>query len=160
MNMQQKGRSNRMLQSERHDTYKHRGKYTEPTICSGCRAVFHGGRWSWGGAPKGAHKAVCPACLRIADRFPAGRIEIRGPFFKEHREEILNLVRNEEAAEKKERPMERIMTIGEEGEHTFVTTTGTHIARRIGESLAHSYQGEFDFRYGDNEDFIRVNWSR
>jgi hypothetical protein len=161
MDMRPKERKNKkMIQPERHDTYKNRGKLHEPTVCSGCGVVFSEGRWSWVKAPQGAHKAVCPACMRIADRFPAGRIEIGGAFFKEHREEILRLVRNVEAQEKKERPLERIMAIAEDGEHTIVTTTGIHVARRIGESLSSSYQGEFDFRYGDGEDSIRVTWSR
>ncbi len=161
MNRQQKSRTNtKMIQPERHDTYKDRGKLHEPTVCSGCGAVFLDGRWSWATAPRGANKAVCPACLRVADRFPAGRVEIGGGFFKEHREEILRLVRNVEATEKKERPMERIMAIADDGDQTIVTTTGIHVARRIGESLSHSYQGEFAFRYGDGEDSIRVSWSR
>jgi NMD protein affecting ribosome stability and mRNA decay len=161
MDMRPKERNNKkMIQPERHDTYKNRGKLHEPTVCSGCGVVFSEGRWAWVKAPQGAHKAVCPACMRIADRFPAGRIEIGGAFFKEHREEILRLVRNVEAQEKQERPLERIMAIAEDGEHTIVTTTGIHVARRIGESLSSSYQGEFDFRYGDGEDSIRVTWSR
>ena len=72
----------------------------------------------------------------------------------------MNLVRNVEATAKKERPLERIMAIENDGDQAVVTTTGIHVARRIGESLSHSYQGEFDFRYGDGEDSIRVSWSR
>jgi predicted Fe-S protein YdhL (DUF1289 family) len=160
MNIQHKARSGKMIQPGRHDTYKNLGKLHEPTVCSGCGVVYLDGRWSWAGAPKGAHQAVCAACQRIADRFPAGRIEIGGAFFKEHRDEIMRLVRNVESTEKKERPMERIMAIADDGEQTVVTTTGIHVARRIGESLSHSYQGKFDFRYGDGEDSIRVTWSR
>ena len=103
---------------------------------------------------------VCAACRRIADRFPAGRVEIGGAFFNDHREEILRLVRNVEAAEKKKHPLERVMAIEDNGEKVLVTTTGIHVARRIGESLSHSYQGEFAFNYGDGEDSIRVSWSR
>jgi hypothetical protein len=160
MNSQQKARGDKMLQAERKDTYKSRGKLPDPTVCTGCGVVYHEGRWSWAAAPQQAHKAVCPACQRIADRFPAGRIELAGDFLREHREEILNLVRNEEAAEKKERPLERIMAIADEGGQLLVTTTGVHLARRIGESVSHSYQGEFAFRYGDGEDSIRVTWKR
>jgi hypothetical protein len=94
-------------------------------------------------------RAVCPACRRIADRFPAGRVELSGEFLRDHREEILNLVRNAEDAEKSERPMERIMAITEEAGRALVTTTGIHVARRIGEALSRSYQGELDYRYGD-----------
>jgi hypothetical protein len=160
MNIQHKPRSGKMIQPGRHDGYTHLGKLHEPTVCSGCGAVYLDGRWSWAGAPAGARKAVCSACQRIADRFPAGRVLLGGAFFKEHRSEILNLVRNVEATEKKERPMERIMAIEDDGDQAVVTTTGIHVARRIGESLSHSYQGEFDFRYGDGEDSIRVSWSR
>lgn len=161
MDMQPNARShNKLIQPQRHDTYKNRGKLHEPTVCSQCGAVYLDGRWSWAAAPSGARKAVCAACQRIADRFPAGRIEIGGAFFREHREEILRLVRNVEATEKKERPLERIMAIADDGEQAVVTTTGIHVARRIGESLSRSFQGEFDFRYGDGEDSIRVAWSR
>jgi hypothetical protein len=56
--------------------------------------------------------------------------------------------------------MERIMAISAKEDHTLVTTTGIHLARRIGEALKHSYQGELDFIYGDAEKSIRVSWSR
>lgn len=161
MNTRQNSRSsNKMIQPQRHDTYKNRGKLREPLVCTGCGAVFLDGRWSWAAAPQGADKGICAACQRIADRFPAGRIEIGGAFFGEHRQEILNLVRNVEAAEKKERPLERVMGVEEDGGRAVVTTTGIHVARRIGESLAHSYQGVYEFRYGDGEESIRVSWSR
>lgn len=150
----------KMIQPQRHDTYRSRKKHLEPTVCGGCGAVFLDGRWSWAEIPREARTAVCSACQRIADRFPAGRIEIGGLFFREHREEILNLLSNVEAIEKRERPMERIVAISDFDGQTVVTTTGIHIARRIGESLFRSYQGEFDFHYGAGEDSIRVKWSR
>ena len=158
--MLQTARRDKMIQPERHDVYRNRGKYQEPTVCGDCGALYEGGRWSWGKAPAGAARAVCPACRRIADRFPAGRVELSGDFYRDHRDEILNLVRNAEAAEKAERPMERIMAIADEAGRALVTTTGIHVARRIGESLARSYQGEMDYRYGDGEDSIRVVWAR
>jgi len=40
------------------------------------------------------------------------------------------------------------------------TTTGVHIARRIGESLSRACQGDYSFQYGDAEKIIRVFWSR
>jgi hypothetical protein len=41
-----------------------------------------------------------------------------------------------------------------------LTTTGIHIARRIGETLTKSYQGNFSFHYIDGEKSIRVFWER
>lgn len=77
-----------------------------------------------------------------------------------HMKEILNLIRNAEKQEKGEQRMERLITILDEEEHTLITTTGIHLARRIGEALSHAYQGNLDFTYGDAEKSIRVTWSR
>ena len=57
-------------------------------------------------------------------------------------------------------PLERIMAIKDGKDGTIVTTTGIHIARRIGESLARAYNGDFSFQYADDEKSIRVYWQR
>jgi len=154
------GRRDRLIQEERHDSYQERGKWPEPTVCSECGAVFMEGRWSWWEAAADAHAVVCPACQRIKDAFPAGRLEIRGGFFETHREEITHLIRHLEAQEMASHPMERIMAVAQDDDCTLVTTTGIHLARRIGEALLHAYQGDLDFVYGDSEKSIRVAWSR
>jgi len=160
MEKSQYARMDRLVKEKRHDTYREPGKWTEPTMCTECKALFMDGRWSWKKPPVDSNKVVCPACKRIADNYPAGRIEIKGPFFKRHREEILNLMRNEEEQEKREHPMERIMSVVDEEDYTLVTTTGVHIARRIGDALSRAYQGDLDFQYGDAEKSIRVYWHR
>ncbi len=110
--------------------------------------------------PPESATVVCPACQRIADNYPARHLTIKGAFFAKHREEIFNLIRNMEKQEKGEHPMERIMAIVDEKDHTMLTTTGIHLARRIGEALSRAYQGDFDFTYGDGEKNIRATWSR
>lgn len=154
------GRKDRLIKEKRNDTYKNREKWSEPTRCSVCGAVFTKGRWAWEKTPENAHEAVCPACRRILDHYPAGTIEIKGDFFESHREEILNLVRNVEKAEMGEHPLERIMAIRDENGHTVITTTGVHIARRILEALARSYEGKSSFQYGDGSKSIRGFWER
>ena len=159
--MQQEPRSTKKrIEQERQDTYKNRGKLSEPTVCSGCGAVFVNGRWTWAAAPLGAHKAHCPACQRIADRLPAGRVEMGGAFLREHREEILHLVRHTEAKARAEHALERIIEVKEEGDRTVVTLTDSHLTHGIGEALRHAYHGEFDSRYTDEGDLLRAAWSR
>lgn len=160
MDKSQYSRRDRMIQEKRHDTYRERGKWPDPTVCGECGSLFQDGRWSWNRATKEANKVVCPACQRIVDNCPAGYVEIRGGFFKGHREELLNLIRREEELEKGEHPMERIISIVDEENHTLVTTTGVHIARRIGKALSRACQGNLSIRYGDDEKSIRVYWSR
>lgn len=160
MDKSQYGRRDRLVQEKRHDTYREDKKWPEPTACTECNAVYIEGRWTWYEPPSKANKVLCPACQRIAENYPAGYLELRGSFFKKHHEEMLNLIRNEEKQEKGEHPLERIMDITEENEHTMITTTGIHIARRIGEAVSHAYQGDLSFTYGDGEKTIRVLWDR
>lgn len=159
MNLKQ-GRQDKLIQEERHDTYREKQKWPEPTICSECNAVFIEGRWTWNEPADNANAIVCPACQRIKDGFPAGYLEIKGGFFGSHQEEMLNLIHNTEALEKGERPMERLMAITTEEDQTLITTTGIHLARRLGEALKRAYQGDLDFVYGDGEKIIRMTWVR
>jgi NMD protein affecting ribosome stability and mRNA decay len=153
-------RQDKMIKEKRHDVYRDREKLPEPTLCTDCGALFTGGRWTWKETEAEANKATCPACRRIADRLPAGTIEMRGEFFDSNRDEIINLVRNIEKQQKGEHPLERIMEITDSRGRTVVTTTGIHVARRIGEALSRSYKGEFSFQYGDGEKTLRAFWAR
>ena len=149
------------LRPERvHDTYKLRGKLAEPTVCTKCGAVFHNGRWQWSDRPPGAHEVVCPACQRIADRYPAGFVHLGGTYFAAHRDEIVKLLRHREEREKGEHPLARIVAIEEVPEGVVVTTTDIHLARDLGEAVHHAHQGELDFHYNEGENLLRVNWQR
>jgi len=156
----------RMLQHEQllqelvHDSYKSKRKLPEPARCPDCGAVYRHGRWSWGAAEPGAHEARCPACHRVHDRFPAGYLRLRGEFFEAHRDEVLGRVRRCEEAEKRDHPLERIMAVEPDREGVMVTTTGAHLARRMGVALHDAYKGELKFRYNKEDNLLRVSWSR
>jgi NMD protein affecting ribosome stability and mRNA decay len=154
------GRKDRLIKQKRHDAYQDSIKLPEPTLCTKCNAVFSDGRWSWKKVTKHINQTICPACRRIEDNYPAGFINVKGSFFKEHRENVLGLIHNIEKQEKSDRPLERIMKIKEEKNQTLVTTTGIHVARRIGEALSRSFKGDLSFQYSEAEKIIRVNWSR
>ena len=153
-------RRDRLIQEQRHDTYRSRGKLPEPTVCPGCGAVYRGGMWRWEAAQEGAREHTCPACLRIEDNYPAGMVSMSGQFLDQHREEILGLVRNEESKEKSQHALERIMRIDERADEFVITTTDIHLARRIGEAVQHAYAGELDYHYQQDENRLRVTWSR
>ena len=143
-----------------HDSYKAGRKLPEPTRCPDCGAVFQDGRWIWGTAPAGAHAERCPACHRIHDKFPAGFVTLKGAFLQAHRDEILHLVRNHEAKEKGEHPLQRIMSIVDSADGIVVTTTDTHLARDIAQALHNAYKGEFEFHYNKEENLLRATWTR
>jgi NMD protein affecting ribosome stability and mRNA decay len=153
-------RKDRLIKDRRKDVYVDQVTFKDPAICNKCNAVYTSGRWTWKTTEEYITKTTCPACRRINDNYPAGQIEIKGNFYSLHSDEILNLVNNVEQLEKTERPLERIMSINKSKGRTVVTTTGIHIARRIGEALSRSYQGNYTFRYADGEKSIRVFWER
>ena len=153
-------RKDRLVAEQHKDVYREKEKFPESTQCKECGALFTGGRWTWKKTHEKVYVHICPACRRRADSFPAGIIEIRGNFFKEHKDEILNMIYNVEKAEKEEHPLERIMNITQNNHHVQVTTTGIHIARRIGEALAKSFNGENSFHFSNDDTLLRVIWER
>ena len=153
-------RAARVYDELRHDPYEPRGKYSEPSYCTDCGAVFRRGRWSWGDTPQGARGILCPACRRTRDKLPAGTLTLEGDFVAAHHDELTHLVRNEEKLEKAQYPLHRIMAVDEAPGRIVVTTTDIHLARRIGEAVRSAYQGELDLDYGKDEYSLRARWRR
>ena len=153
-------RLDRQIEETVHDPYKERHKPPEPAVCPTCGVVFEHGRWHWKARPASAQEHLCPACRRVKDEYPAGYVSLEGDFLREHRDELLHLVRNEEKRAKEEHPLERIIDVRQDGDKTVVTTTELHLARRIGDALHHAYQGTLEIKYSPDEYLVRVYWSR
>jgi hypothetical protein len=149
-----------MFSQGRIDPYERKKKLPDPTRCPSCGALFVGGRWTWEIADQPAHEELCPACQRIRDKVSAGVIRLSGPFFHEHRDEIENLINNQEKMEKERHPLERLMSMKYEDGSLRIETTGIHLARRIGDALNNAYQGKLDLEYLEGERKVRVNWER
>jgi len=142
------------------DPYQSRGKYPEPSACTGCGAVFTNGRWQWGIAQPESHKHLCPACQRIHDRMPAGIVTLSGDFLVQHQQEILGLVHNIEAREKSEHPLQRIMNITHNDHSITIQVTDFHITHSIVQALKHAYQGEASETHVEKDGVMRASWSR
>ena len=160
MDKRASNRQDRLIKERRHDAYRRRTKLQDPTVCTECGALYTTGRWTWQEPPENANKITCPACRRQSEKFPAGVVHLGGGFFYDHREEIMNLVHNVEKLEKNERPMELIMHVEKDNGNTMVTTTGVHVARRIGEALSRAFKGDLSYQYGSEDQSIRVDWQR
>lgn len=120
-------------------------KLLEPTVCPQCDAIFMEGRWRWGPVPVSAHQVVCPACQRMQDNEPAGYVVLAGPFFHDHRDEIINMIH--EQAERNDIAM-------------MITTTDIRLAHYLGAALHHHYQGDLEYRDNPAHDLLRVHWTR
>ena len=163
-------RHEQLLQERVHDTYRRGAKLPEPARCRDCGAVYRRGRWQWdraGKTPRTAGPAGeaprpvrCPACSRVREGMPAGYVSLSGAYQRAHRAEILRRVRRCEADEKHAHPLQRIMTVSAAGGDLVVTTTDSHLARRLGETLVKAFKGSSEYRYGREDNLLRVSWSR
>lgn len=154
------GRKDRLLKEMDHDPYHSKQKIPEPSVCSECGAVFHKGRWSWDERPADAHEVLCPADQRIRDRVPAGFLTLGGDFLTQHKDEIMNLIRNKAEQEGKAHPLKRIMGMEEQEGKLVFTFTDAHLTRGIGEALHSAYEGELDYEYTKEDIMLRVTWQR
>jgi len=155
---QQKRYGARVLDDVRHDPYEPRGKY--PAMrCGTCGAVYNAGRWQRSGG-QGAPTGTCPACRRIADRMPAGRVTLEGPYAAQHQAELLRIAQHEAEAEGAAYPMHRIMGIEPLPNAIEITTTDIHLPRRIGEALKRAHDGELMIAFSEDAYEIRVQWRR
>ncbi len=159
--MPNSNRKDRLIKEYIHDPYFTKEKFHDPSICKRCGVVFHDGIFQWmEPPPANAEKMICPACRRIEDRYEGGVVVLEGEFMQNHKDEIMNIIRNTEDREMKYRPLERIIEIKDEGDRIVVTTTYEHLARAIGEAVHRAYKGNLNIQYPEGSKYVRVHWIR
>jgi NMD protein affecting ribosome stability and mRNA decay len=137
----------------------------EVAVCRNCGAVYYQKRWFFESQPgllKGrtVRSVTCPACQKEEDSFPGGVISLSGDFLMPHREEILHLVRSEDARAKRINPLERIISIKDNLKSVEIQTTSDRFAQRIGMEIHRAYKGDVTYNWSRDEKFIRVKWRR
>jgi len=136
-----------------------RGKLTG---CPSCSASYREGRWTWTAAPVGSHEQVCPACERIAARYPAGVLHVGGGFATSHRDDLIGLIRNVEERERSQHPLKRVMAIEDEDGGFLVETTDAKLVQTLGRALRKAYAGRLEHppTSSDRENLVRIRWTR
>jgi NMD protein affecting ribosome stability and mRNA decay len=142
------------------DPYQLQQKPQDGTACPQCGVAFTGGRWSWRSDEPPTKRELCPACRRINERFPAGVLTLKGPFVREHRDELVRMARHQETLEKDEHPMNRIMAVEELDDGLEIATTDIHLPKRIGELVKRTWKGRLATRFEKDGYFVRVSWTR
>ena len=139
----------------------------ENALCKRCHALYQSKRWrfdeelyqkmnEWNSTTK----VLCPACQKIKDKFPGGIVTLKGTFLREHKDEIINMIKNEEERAMGFNPLERIIEITDISEGMELTTTNEKLAQRIGKSLHSAYQGSVGYKWSQDTKLVRVNWER
>ncbi len=139
----------------------------EVAICRDCTAVYQKKKWFLDPrlyekkkAQKNINWVICPACKKTKENVPGGVVTLKGDFLQQHKEEIMNLVHNEDERSKKYNPLKRIMKINEKGNAIEILTTEGRLAYRIGSILFKAYDGEVEYKKHENTKFMRVEWRR
>ena len=150
------------------DSYIPRKSAPSVGVCPKCHAIRRNKRWhldekEYTALARKSGAAVlerCPACRKIADGFPSGVVLLRGGYLREHRDEILKLVRNEEKRAMGINPLERIISVTEENGKMEIATTDEKLAQRIGRELRKACRGTLEYKWSEDSKLLRVNWVR
>ena len=149
------------------DPYLPGGHFQDGSVCTQCGAVFQKQHWTLDAEKRnllvgsgGAIDVVCPACKITTERNPQGIVTLSGDYLAQHRDDILNLVRNEEERGMSDNPLERIINIREEGEALVIETTNEALAQRIGRRVHKAHSGDVEYKWSGGNHLVRVNWQR
>lgn len=159
------GKRDRTITNE--DPYHPEEGLKEPAICDGCGALYRNRRWQLDAqaaevesANPEVSRVSCPACQKIAEKYPEGIVTLRGAYLWEHEEEIRNILRNEESRAMSQNPLQRIMRMEREGDELIIETTEQKLAERLGKVLHRAHQGALSVTWSDDHRLCRVGWER
>jgi len=150
------------------DPYLPRGASQKTSVCGGCHSVYKSKRWYadpdlYDAAIKVPDTAtmVCPACLKIRDNFPGGIVTLKGDYVLLHKHDLMNLIKNEEARAHGFNPLERVMSVSENGKGSIIiSTTNEKLAQRLGRAVKKAFHGEVTYRWSHDNKLARVDWVR
>lgn len=149
------------------DPYLSDGHREDGTVCSQCGAVYHNHHWTLDEAQRDVllaagtpNQVICPGCKKFNERNPHGIVTLRGDYWPQHREDILNLIHNEEGRGMNTNPLERIMDIREDAGALIIETTNEKLAQRIGRSVHSAHKGNVEYKWPDGNRLVRVDWER
>src|SRR3990170_2294453 len=145
----------------------HKGFHPLTTFCCGrWHGIYRNKRWSMDESLYERRKSdkktlsiLCPACQKIRDRYAEGFVTLKGDYLKEHKQDILNLIKNEEERAMGYNPLERIVEIKDRGNVVDITTTHEKLAHRIGKKMRKACQGDLEIKWTQDR-ITRVVWER
>lgn len=134
-------------------------------VCPGCHAIYEKKRWHLDEAryiqltgKREAKLTPCPACRKIKDGYAEGILDLRWAGLKVHEDEVLGLLRKEEAKARRVNPLERIMTVERRAGEWQVTTTNVTLAQRLGRELERAFHGKTRYHWAHGDKLARVVW--
>lgn len=136
------------------------------SICTDCRAVYMNKRWYADNGvyesvikTRGSTEIVCPACRKIRDNFPGGVLTLKGAAGAAFRDDLMKLIKNEEHRARGINPLERVMSVEENGRgDIIINTTNEKLAQRLGRAVKKAFHGDVTYRWSHDNKLVRVDW--
>jgi len=139
----------------------YRSEYPDYSYCTQCGIGYIGKHWKLNPEKKfKKNPIICPACKKINDGYFEGILFIKGRFSQDHKEEILNLLKNEEKKLRARSLLPKIGKIEESNGAITVYTTDDKLAYRLGKAIYQAYKGEISIKWSEGNHFTRVYWER
>jgi hypothetical protein len=152
---------------DQNDPYIPEFHIPDGSVCVRCGAVYNNQHWNRDNQRAGllvasgaANEVICPGCTIVEERNPQGILTLSGDYCAAHREELLNILRNEEQRGIQTNPLERIIDIREEKDALIVETTTEKLAQRMGRAIHSAHKGTLDYRWPDGDHLARIYWAR
>lgn len=139
------------------------GKVKEGAVCNVCSLIYHHKRWIKSEvlqlhSNERGKETLCPACAKIKYSKPGGIVSIKWNNVKEHREELLNLIKNVGERAISINVLDRIIKVKENKNNVEVETTSGVLAQRIGRAIEKAYHGTLCYIWSKKEKLVRVKW--
>jgi hypothetical protein len=103
-----------------------------------------------------ARATLCPTCLQIDNQQYDGEVILRGAKVMQQKQEVLNLLRNEEMRMRESNPLVRLASIEERDEEIYVLAINPNFAQRLGKAVQSAIGGELEIQNLPGESFSRV----
>jgi NMD protein affecting ribosome stability and mRNA decay len=149
------------------DPYLPDAGHKEPAVCQSCQAIYRQKRWQLDPAEATLLAAdpnvlwvTCPACQKVAERYPEGILTLRGSYLWNHEAEIRNIIDNAVARVSARNPLERIIRMERTDDALVIETTDNKLAEQLGRSLQKSHSGELQIDWQGTPVVCRVQWER
>jgi len=149
------------------DPYMPDAGLKEPALCQTCQAIYRQKRWQLD--PELASRLAddpaiqwvnCPACQKVAERYPEGILTLRGNYLWNHEAEIRNILDNAVTRFSTRNPLERIIRVQRSEDALVIETTDTKLAEQLGRLLQKAHSGDLQIDWQGSPRVCRVQWER
>jgi hypothetical protein len=139
---------------------------SDPTLCTGCGAVYHRKTWrrsrrrTLAALRQEAPLALCPACRQMAAHRAVGHVRLEGAYVERHAAEIRRRILNVAARAQRTQPERRLVGLEMRGPIREVLTTSQKLAHRLGHELRKAFGGTVSYAWSDRDGGLLAVWRR